>query len=167
MKTKKLTIAAVMLAIGFVLHLVVPAILFGMKPDFLLLMMVLAIAITKDLTSAITITLASGLITAATTTFPGGQVANIIDKIITGIFVYLLNSKIVNYNSFKMAILTFFATMISGMSFLAIGLTITGAFNTIGNLILVVVLPTAFMNCAMSFLLYKPILRFKQRALLF
>lgn len=167
MKTKKLTIAAVMLAIGFVLHLVVPAILFGMKPDFLLLMMVLAIIITNDLTSAVTITLASGLITAATTTFPGGQVANIIDKIITGIFVYSLTSKALNYNSIKIAVLTFFATIVSGLSFLVIGLSMAGAFNTIGNLILVVVLPTALMNGAMAVVLYKPLLKFKEKALLF
>src|SRR5699024_10537086 len=90
MNTKNLTRSAILLAIGTILHYVVPGIVGGMKPDFLLLMMFLAILLDLNLKSAITVSVIAGVIAALTTTFPGGQIPSIIDKVVSGLFVYYI-----------------------------------------------------------------------------
>ena len=101
MKTKNLTIAAVLLALGSVLHLAVPGILGGMKGDLLLMMMFMAIFFNLNFGSTIAISLVAGIIAAITTTFPGGQIPSIFDKLISGIFVYLVTKIYLNKNNFK------------------------------------------------------------------
>lgn len=90
MNLRKLILSSLLLAIGMVLHQIVPPFLFGMKPDFLLSTMFIAIALSDDYKLTLLIGLSAGILTAATTTFPGGQMPNIIDKLITCNLVYLL-----------------------------------------------------------------------------
>jgi len=58
-----------------------------MKFDLLLTFMFIAIAINPTFKNTVLSGLLSGIITAMTTTFPGGQLPNLIDKMIT-IVVY-------------------------------------------------------------------------------
>ena len=84
MKTKDLALAAILLAIGLVLHSLVPPIFGGVKPDFLLATMVIAILSQPRLRNTLIIGAAAGLLAALTTGFPGGQIPNIIDKMASG-----------------------------------------------------------------------------------
>lgn len=159
MNLKKLIISSLLLAIGFVLHQVTPPILFGMKPDFLLTMMFIAILVTDDYKSTIAISIAAGLITAAVTAFPGGQIPNIIDKLITGQVVYGLN-KIFGHRintQIKAAIVSATGTLVSGCTFLSSALLLFGLPGPFAALILAVVLPAAIINCFSMVILYKAV----------
>lgn len=90
MNLRKLTLASLLLAIGVLLHQLVPGLLDGMKVDASLAMMFIAILICDNYKSATVIGFTAGLLTALTTTFPNGQIPNIIDKIVTSQVVYLL-----------------------------------------------------------------------------
>ena len=92
MNVKKLTLSALLVAIGFVLHQIVPGIPFlgGMKMDFLLVMMFFSIFLMDSYKEVFAVSLVCGILSAMTTTFPGGQIANIVDKLVTGAIIYLL-----------------------------------------------------------------------------
>ena len=89
MKTKNMILTALFLAIGFILHSSVPGI-FGMKFDLFLAFMFLSIVIYPTLQNALLAGAVGGMITALTTTFPGGQLPNFIDKMVTALIVYLM-----------------------------------------------------------------------------
>lgn len=57
---------------------------------FLLAMMFIALIIAKDYKTTLVIGILSGILTAATTTFPAGQIPNLVDKIITTNILFLL-----------------------------------------------------------------------------
>jgi hypothetical protein len=149
MKLRKIIISSLLLAIGLVLHQVVPPILFGMKPDMLLSMMFIAILLNKDYKMALLVGLAAGVLTAATTTFPGGQLPNIIDKLITCNCVYLMARLTDKFNhQIKMFIISIIGTLISGSVFLGsaallFGLPGSASFT---NLMLIVVIPATVVN---------------------
>ena len=83
MNTKKLVLNAVLLGIGLVLHQIEPAI-FGVKPDMTLIMLFTIMIINKDdYKSCLLCGIIAGIFDGMTTSFPGGQVPNIIDKFIT------------------------------------------------------------------------------------
>ena len=84
-QTRNLTISAIFMALGLVLHLMVPGIFFGVKPDFLLSMMFISLMIVGDVKEALLIGVAGGIMSALTTGFPGGQIPNFIEKIITSL----------------------------------------------------------------------------------
>lgn len=160
MKTKNLVQASILLAIGAVLHLVVPGIINGMKPDFLLVTMFCAIIMNDDFKSTLIIGMATGLIAAATTTFPSGQIPSIFDKLIstfTFLSLYRLVFKNIKNKKFAMFINTFINTFISGFVFLfsasqLFGINIPGGISV---LLLSVVLPTCFFNGAFGIIVEK------------
>ncbi len=156
MNLRKLIMSSLLLAIGMVLHQIVPPFLFGMKPDFLLSMMFIAIALSDDYKLTLLIGLAAGLLTAATTTFPGGQIPNIVDKIITCNLVYLmlkaLNNKL--NNQLKMLIVSVIGTLVSGTAFLGTALLLVGLPGPFLALIVAVVIPATVFNLAASIILY-------------
>lgn len=121
MKVRELTMSAILLAIGAILHYIVPGTFAGLKPDFLLSMMFLAIFINFNATNVAATSVVCGLISAMTTNFPGGQVPNIIDKCITGLIIglmiYALN-KLSIPETIKIGIVGFAGTLISGSVFL-------------------------------------------------
>ena len=93
MKTRNLTISAIFMALGLVMHFLVPPIFGGVKPDFLLSMMFISLIIAGDIKEAILIGVAGGIMSALTTSFPGGQIPNFIEKIIVAITIFLLIQK--------------------------------------------------------------------------
>ena len=97
MNTQKLTLNALLLAIGALLHQITPALGLPMQPDFSLIMLFVIILLnSKDYKTCLTAALLTGIFSAMTTKFPGGQLPNIIDKAITGnlafALVYIINS---------------------------------------------------------------------------
>ncbi|SKA79308.1 Tryptophan transporter TrpP [Clostridium sp. USBA 49] len=156
MNLRKLTISSLLLAIGLILHQIVPPILFGMKPDFLLSMMFIAIALCDDYKTTLVIGLAAGILTALTTGFPMGQIPNIIDKIVTSNLIYFLFKfldKKVNHQV-EMAIISIVGTLISGTVFLGSALILFGLPGPFFSLMLGVVLPATIFNLVAVSILY-------------
>lgn len=160
MNLRKIITSSILLAVGVVLHQITPPLLFGMKPDIFLSMMFIAILLNKDYKMTLIVGLATGILTAATTTFPGGQIPNIVDKFITCNCVYLmfkLTSKL--NNQAKMFIISLVGTLISGTVFLGtaallFGLPGSASFST---LMLVVVVPATLVNTIACLILYNAI----------
>lgn len=166
MKTRNLSLAAVLLAIGTMLHLL-PGFFFGMKPDFLLLTMFMAVCFNREAGSVAAISLCAGILTALTTTFPGGQIPSILDKMVSGFTFFLMIKNRNSLTSLFVGVLTGINTIISGTIFLSTALLIAGlpVGASLGGLILAVVLPTAGISAFFGSLLYKVLGRFNvQRA---
>ncbi|MDN4526941.1 tryptophan transporter [Fictibacillus fluitans] len=156
MKTRSLAITAVLLALGYVLHAVMPPLFLGMRPDMMLTMLFLTIIMFPALSNVIVAALATGVITAITTTFPGGQIANLVDKPISALVflaLFLLISRI-KLNALTAASLTLVGTIVSGSIFLGTALLVAGLPGTFSALFLTVVLPTAAINCVVMFVIY-------------
>ena len=156
--------SAILLAIGAILHYIVPGIFAGMKPDFLLSMMFLAIFINFNGTNVAATSIACGLISALTTTFPGGQIPNIIDKCLTGVVVGVMIyglSKISIPQTVKMGIIGFIGTLVSGTAFLGSAYLLVGLPGgaSFGALFMGVVIPASIGNVIFTILLYQIIAR--------
>ena len=90
MKLRNNIFTALLLTIGFVLHQITPGILGGMKFDFLLAFVFISLLLNSSLHNAILTGLLGGLLSAMTTSFPAGQIPNIIDKISTCLFLFII-----------------------------------------------------------------------------
>lgn len=152
MNTKSLVHGAIFIALGFIFHYIIPGFFFGMKPDFMLFFMVTYIIIYPNVKNALAIGVAMGIMSAISTSFPGGQVANMIDKPIAALFTlyayrYLLNSGVI-----KKAILYFLATVVSGSAFLGVAMMIAGLPDgaPFSAMFVTIVLPTAAMSGALG-----------------
>ena len=155
MKTKQLTINALLLAVGFILHYVTPAI-GSMQIDFSLITLILIINLNKNsFSTCIAAGIATGIFSGVTSKFPMGMIPNIIDKLVTTIFVYLLiklldktalNSKI------KAIVVNAVATLISGTVFLVSALLLTGLPAPFFVLFVTVVLPAIAVNTIVGFI---------------
>ena len=158
MDIKKITLSGVLFAVGLILHQLIPGI-FGIKPDIQLAVLFIVILINNSFKGALASGFVSGIITSLTTTFPGGQIPNFIDKIVSCIIMYFaikLFSKFLN-NFFTMALSGFVGTVISGTVFLTSAFYIVGLPGgmTLGFGLLTVVIPTAAINVFVTPLLYK------------
>ena len=156
MNTKSLVLSAMLLGVGTVLYLVIPGINGGMKPDFLLTMMFIAILLTPTLKNTVVVGLATGILSGLFSTFPAGFIPNVIDKAITalvffGVIVALksLASKLV-----MQAIVTAVGTALSGAIFLASAIFIMGVEVPFAELYLVVVLPAVALNTVALVIIY-------------
>ncbi len=130
MKTRNLTISAIFMALGLVMHFLVPPIFGGVKPDFLLSMMFISLIIAGDIREAILIGVAGGIMSALTTSFPGGQIPNFIEKIIVAIIVFLLIQKFgKGLNKYQTVFIYALGTLLSGVLFLILALGITKQMN--------------------------------------
>jgi len=156
MKIKNMILTSVLLAMGFVLHSVVPG-FFGMKFDLLLTFMFIAIAINPTIKNTILSGLLGGILTAMTTTFPGGQLPNLIDKLVTALMVLLLIKALSKFNlgMIQMGIIGFIGTLTSGMVFLTSALLIVGLPAPMGILTSTIVIPTAIANTIITVIVYK------------
>lgn len=157
MNTRILVILSLLVGIGTVLHAFVPPMLFGVKPDMLLSMMFLGILLFPKMKYVLILSIASGIISALTTSAPGGQIANIIDKPITAILffaMFLLLKNRININ-ISAPVLTAVGTMISGSIFLSVALYILGLMEG-GFLALFVgmVLPATVLNTIIMIVVY-------------
>ena len=156
MKTKQLTINALLLAVGFILHYVTPTLGLPMQIDFSLITLVLIINLNKNSFSTC---LAGGVVTGIfaglTTKFPLGFIPNIIDKIVTTIAVYLLTKlldKTALHNKIKAVITNAVGTLVSGMVFLASALILVGLPAPFSVLFVTVVIPAIVVNTIAGFI---------------
>ncbi|WP_311492515.1 tryptophan transporter [uncultured Anaerococcus sp.] len=129
-QTRNLTVSAIFMALGLVLHLMVPGVFFGVKPDFLLSMMFISLMVVGDVKEALLLGVAGGIMSALTTGFPGGQIPNFIEKIITSLVVfYVIKAMDKNFSIPKIILIFALGTMVSGTLFLSIALTMTKQLN--------------------------------------
>lgn len=158
MNIRVLIILSLLVGIGAVLHAIAPPILFGMRPDMLLSMMFLGIMLFPKLQYVVLLSIVTGVVSALTTTFPGGQIANMIDKPITALIflgLFLLVKNMINKN-ITAPILAAIGTIISGSIFLSVGLFVLGADLGVGfgALLLTVVLPATAVNTIVMIVIY-------------
>lgn len=160
MKTKELALTALFLAIGLVLHQITIGLLAGMKPDFVVTMLFISFLLLRNKKLVIPAGLAAGLIAALTTTMPGGQLPNIIDKIITAAVTMGLIRVLTGHVSEHVlaAIVGFIGTVVSGTVFLASTMLIIGLPVSFKALFITVVLPTAAINAVLTPAIYGIIL---------
>ena len=159
MNVKKMILNAILIAIGALLHQITPALGLPMQPDFALAMLFIIILINGDYKTTLISSLIMGIITALTTKFPGGQLPNIIDKLITAQIIYftfkLMGNKI--NDNIKIMIALSFGTIISGFVFLLSATILVGLPSSFISLVVIVVLPAALMNILLGTVLYKAI----------
>jgi len=170
--TNKIIITSLLLAIGVILHQITPPIFLGMRPDLLLVFMILSIILNKDLKISFITGIVAGVLGALVTAFPGGQLPNIIDKIITSIVVFGLyksfskcknnnvnvNVKNIINSPLKLASIYFIGTLISGSIFLVSALILFGLPASFLVLFSTIVIPTAVINCVIGFFIHKMII---------
>lgn len=158
MNTKTLVSLALLVGIGAVLHTVVPGVILGMKPDLALTMMFLGIMLFPEKKNVLLLGVVTGLISAMTTTFPAGQIPNIIDKPITAFlfFFLLLALKKLDKPLVKAGILTVLGTLISGAIFLTSALTLVGlpGGESFAFFFVTAVLPAVVLNAIVMIIIY-------------
>lgn len=170
MNTRVLVILSLFVGIGAVLHAIAPPILFGMRPDMLLSMMFLGILLFPNLKYVILISTATGVISALTTTFPGGQLANMVDKPVSALLFFAVLLLIQRFgNKYIIApTLTFLGTIISGSVFILTAIYIFGVGNQLEggfiSLFGVIVLPAAVVNTIVMVIVYPVVNQIMKRA---
>ncbi|WP_138419773.1 tryptophan transporter [Aquibacillus sediminis] len=160
MKTRVLIILALFIGIGAVLHAIAPPILFGMRPDIMLPMMFLGILLFPKASYVLVLSIATGAISALTTTMPGGQISNMIDKPITAFIffgLFLLVRNLMNQN-ISAPILAAIGTIVSGSVFLGMVNVLGLLPDAFAVLFIGVVLPATLFNVVFIIVLY-PILQ--------
>ncbi|GAA0314069.1 tryptophan transporter TrpP [Bacillus carboniphilus] len=165
MKTKELVLLALLIAMGTVLHLVIPGIGGGMKPDMLLVMMFLGIILFPKAKYVLLVGIASGIMSALTTNMPGGQLPNIIDKFLTAFIFFglFMAIKKLSTSIVPVAVLTAVGTFVSGMIFLGTALFIVELPNTFLALTVGIVLPTVALNTIVMVIIYPIAMKLTQR----
>ncbi len=159
MNLKNNIFTALLLAIGFILHQITPGLFGGMKFDFLLSFIFISLLINSSLKNTILTGLLGGLLSSITTTFPGGQIPNIIDKLVTCILLYIVIKLFKHFNfNFNILIIGFISalgTIISGTVFLLSAFLIIGLPAPFTLLLITVVLPTTLINTVVTTFIYK------------
>jgi len=157
MKLREYIFTTFLLAIGLILHQITPGIFGGMKFDFLLIFMFVSILINVKLKNIILTALLGGLLSAMTTTFPGGQLPNILDKIVTCIVVFGLIRLFKNYylNIFVVGLIGGIGTFVSGMTFLISAAFIIGLPAPMKVLVTGIVIPTTLINIIGTVFIYR------------
>ena len=155
-KTKQLVTNSLLLAVGFLLHYVTPAIGLPMQIDFSLITLILIIAFNKNsFNTCIASGVATGIFAGLTTKFPMGLIPNIIDKITTAIAVYLLIKlldKTALHSKIKAIVVNAVGTLVSGVVFLVSALLLTGLPAPFFVLFTTVVVPAIVVNTIAGFL---------------
>ena len=147
--TKQIVINALLLAVGFLLHYVTPAI-GSIQIDFSLITLVLIITLNKtSFSTCIAGGIATGIFSGITSKFSMGLILNIIDKIMTTIVIYLiirLLDKTALSSKIKAIVVNSVATLISGTVFLVSALLLTGLPASFGVLFTSIVIPAIVVN---------------------
>ena len=154
--TKQLVINSLLLAVGFLLHYVTPAIGLPMQIDFSLITMILIINLNRNsFSTCLASGVATGIFSGLTSKFPLGFIPNIIDKITTAIVVYLLIrllDKTTLHSRIKAVITNAVGTLVSGVVFLVSALLFTGLPAPFIVLFITVVIPAIVVNTVIGFL---------------
>ncbi len=157
MNTKVLVSLSLLMGLGAVLHLVVPGIAFGVKPDMMLTMMFLAIILFPEKKNVFLVAVTAGVISGLTSTFPGGGfIPNIIDKFITAFLFYFMFLAIRKFTKSFISIgfLTAIGTLISGTVFLAAAHYIVGLPEAFLLMFAGAVLPAIVLNVIAVAIIY-------------
>jgi large-conductance mechanosensitive channel len=103
--------------------------------------------------------LLGGIITAMTTTFPGGQIPNLIDKLITCgvVFLMIKATERLPKQEIVRGIISFVGTVVSGTVFLMSALYISGLPAPFSVLFFGIVLPTSVTNIFLTALIYQTV----------
>ena len=156
-KTKQLVTNSLLLAVGFLLHYVTPAIGLPMQIDFSLITLVLVITLNKSsFSTCVAGGIATGIFSGLTTKFPLGFIPNILDKITTAIAVYLLLKlldKTALSSKIKAVITNAVGTVISGTVFLVSALLLVGLPSSFSVLFITVVIPATIVNTIAGFII--------------
>lgn len=175
--TKKMIINALLLGIGAILHQITPALGLPMQPDFALVMLFIIMIINNgDYKTSLIAGIITGVFTAMTTKFPGGQVPNMIDKIVTVNLVFII---MLAMNKIKMlkdmseskrrmiqsAIIFPIGTLISGVTFLGSASILVGLPAGFEALFIAVVIPAVAINLIAGCMLFKIVSTSMKRAL--
>ena len=154
--TKQLVSNSLLLAVGFLLHYVTPAIGLPMQIDFSLITLILVITLNKSsFSTCVAGGIATGIFSGLTTKFPLGFIPNIIDKLFTTISVYLLTKlldKTALHSKIKAIVVNAVGTLVSGTVFLASALLLTGLPAPFSVLFTTVVIPATIVNTIAGFL---------------
>ena len=154
--TKQLVTNALLLAVGFLLHYVTPAIGLPMQVDFSLITLILVINLSKNnFGTCMAAGIATGIFSGLTTKFPLDFIPNIVDKIVTTIAVYLLLKlldKTTLHNKIKAVITNAVGTLISGTVFLVSALLLVGLPASFSVLFITVVIPAIVVNTIAGFI---------------
>ncbi|SCG95258.1 MULTISPECIES: tryptophan transporter [unclassified Romboutsia] len=167
LNTKKMVLNALLLALGLIIHQLTPAIGLPIQPDISLIMLFTIMIINKgDYKTSLICGIACGIFAGLTSKFPGGQIPNIIDKVITTNLVYLfmyviyklpfvkkLSERIQDF-IVSMIILPI-GTLISGTTFLLAALALVGLPGSFKALFLVAVVPAIGINLVCGIFLVK------------
>ena len=113
-------LAGLLLAVGLVLHAIVPPTGTPVKPDFLLAMLFVCLLIFEDVALGFVVGIAAGILAGMTTRLPGGFFPNLIDKIATTAFLlFLIRIARTRINPYIISIATpILGTLFSGTVFL-------------------------------------------------
>lgn len=157
MKLKNNIFTTLLLAIGLIFHYITPGILGGMKFDFLLIFMVISLLINAKLENCILSGLLGGVLSAMTTTFPGGQIPNILDKIISSLVLFVIIKVFYKFTDSIVVsgLLGGLGTLLSGTVFLLSAKILVGLPASVTVLIVTVVLPTVIVNGIGTAFIYK------------
>lgn len=157
MKLKENIFTTLLLSIGLILHYITPGLLGGMKFDFLLIFIFASLLLNSKFDNVILTALLGGLLSAMTTTFPAGQIPNMIDKMVTCLSMYFVINffKKHQLNTITVGIIGSLGTFISGMTFLTSALLITGLPAPMAVLVTGIVIPTVVVNTVSIVLVYK------------
>lgn len=155
MKTKNLVLIALLLGMGTVLSVILSLTFAGMRPDVLLTMMFIAILLFPERKHVLLIGLATGFLSGMISTFPGGFIPNIIDKLVTAFVclgLILLLKKLTPIVS--AGIVSVVGTLVSGVVFLTSALIIVSLPAPFLALFSLVVLPAVALNTILIIVLY-------------
>ncbi|MDI9459074.1 MAG: tryptophan transporter [Limnochordia bacterium] len=152
MRVGDLVLAGLMVGLGLVLHGVFPGIFAGMKPDFSLIMLFIVIMVIPDNRVKVATGLATAVITALTTSFPNGQIANIVDKIVTTAVVMGLTG--ILPKQLLIPAVGVIGTLVSGTVFLGTAAMVSGLPAAFLSLMAAVVLPATAINTIGLLVLY-------------
>jgi len=158
MNTKRMITNAILIAIGAILHQLTPLLGVPMQPDLSLAILFIIIVYNKDYKTTLICGIIVGVFAALTTKTPGGQLPNIIDKVITSNIMYLvlipLREKLSKLK--QISLLLPLGTLISGGIFITVLMMLGGIpFEKLGLLFITVVVPTAILNVIIGILLFK------------
>ena len=155
-KTKQLVTNSLLLAVGFLLHYVTPAIGLPMQIDFSLITLILVITLNRNsFSTCIAGGIATGIFAGLSTKFPMGMIPNIVDKIITTVIVYLLIKlldKTTLHSKIKAIVVNAVGTLVSGTVFLVSALLLTGLPAPFIVLFITVVIPATVVNTIVGFI---------------
>ena len=155
--TKQLVSNSLLLAVGFLLHYVTPAIGLPMQIDFSLITLILVINLNRNsFSTCVASGVATGIFSGITSKFPLGFIPNIIDKIMTTIAVYLLIrllDKTALHSKIKAVVTNAVGTVISGTVFLVSALLLVGLPAPFSLLFVTVVIPATIVNTIAGFII--------------